>query len=434
MRIWIVMTGEALPSDGKNVRLRRAATLARECAVRGHDVTWWTSTFNHQGKIQRAGADKGVTTEEGVRVEMLYSPAYRRNVSIGRLINHRLLGKSLARRIQKETPPDVIFCAWPTIEFSVVSTAFGHRNGVPVIIDVRDLWPDIFLDVVPRQLRPVMRVALQPMVRAAKDVFRKCAGITAISPGYLDWALGYAKRPRNKFDQVFPLGYEKPTPSDIDAAQARRELAGAGVDPAKKICWFVGVFGATYDLTTVIKTAALLQERGRDDIQFVLSGGGEKNSEWRKMAEGLRNVVFTGWVDGAKIVCLGEMSSIGLAAYTLSAPQGLPNKLYEYMAFGLPVVSSLRGEAEQFLAENRCGLTYQSNSPESLISELLRLVDNQQLQSEYGANGRELYNTQFRSEKVYPAMVDYLETVGSTIQRDHFDRLHNVTAAGKDAV
>jgi hypothetical protein len=36
-------------------------------------------------------------------------------------------------------------------------------------------------------------------------------------------------------------------------ALARRELTDAGVNPAKKICWFVGVFGATYDLATVIR-------------------------------------------------------------------------------------------------------------------------------------------------------------------------------------
>jgi glycosyltransferase involved in cell wall biosynthesis len=422
MRIWIVMTGEALPSDGKNVRLRRAATLARECAARGHEVTWWTSTFNHQGKVQRAEADKRINTEDGIRIELLYAPSYRRNVSIGRLINHRFLGRSLARRIRNETPPDVIFCAWPTIEFSDVSTAFGSRHGVPVVIDVRDLWPDIFVDVAPAPLRPAVRIALHPMVKKAKEVFRKCSGITAISPGYLAWALGYAGRPPNGLDRVFPLGYDKPVPSGDDVAHARRELEAVGVDSTKKICWFVGVFGATYDLTTVIKAASLLQEQGREDFQFVLSGGGERNSEWRAMAQGLRNVVFTGWVDGAKIVCLGEMSHVGLAAYTASAPQGLPNKLYEYMAFGLPVVSSLRGEAEQFLAESRCGLTYQSNSPENLIATLSDLGANPQRRSEYGMNGRRLYSTQFSAEKVYPAMADYLEAAGSTIQRDDSGR------------
>jgi glycosyltransferase involved in cell wall biosynthesis len=413
MRIWIVMTGEALPTDGKNIRLRRAATLANLCASRGHDVTWWTSTFHHQKKQQRANADTSITTEDGVRIEMLYAPAYNRNVSVGRLVNHRILGNSLARRLQTENPPDLILCAWPTIEFSVVCVDYARANRVPVIIDVRDLWPDIFVDVVPFAVRKLMKAALYPLRNSAKYVFHNCSGIVGISPGYLMWALGYANRPRKALDAVFPLAYEKPKPADSDVAMARRELTDAGVNAAKKICWFVGVFGTTYDLATVIRAAALMQERGRDDIQFVLSGYGEKDSELRTMAGGLSNIVFTGWVDGAKISVLGEISAVGLAAYTQSAPQGLPNKLYEYMAFGLPMVSSLKGEAEEFVVGNRCGLTYQGGSPESLLSALLSLVDNRQLRFEYGTNGRHLYETELSSHKVYAAMMDYLEAAGS---------------------
>jgi hypothetical protein len=81
---------------------------------------------------------------------------------------------------------------------------------VPVIIDVRDLWPDIFVDVVPFGLRTLMKIALYPLRKSARYVFNNCSGIVGISPGYLMWALGYANRPRRALDVVFPLGYEKP--------------------------------------------------------------------------------------------------------------------------------------------------------------------------------------------------------------------------------
>lgn len=423
------MTGEALPTDGKNIRLRRAATLANLGASRAHDVTWWTSTFHHQKKQQRANTDISIMTEDGVRIEMLYAPAYQRNVSVGRLINHRILGKRLASRLHAENPPDVILCAWPTIETSVVCTDYARAKGVPVIIDVRDLWPDIFVDLAPFAVRNLMKLALYPLRKSAKYVFRNCTGIVGISPGYLTWALGYANRPRKALDAIFPLGYEKPKPADGDVALARRELADVGVDAAKKICWFVGVFGTTYDLATVIRAAALMQERGRDDIQFVLSGYGEKDSELRTMASGLSNVVFTGWVDGAKISVLGELSAVGLAAYEQSAPQGLPNKLYEYMAFGLPIVCSLEGEAEDFVVGNHCGLKYEGGSPESLVSALLSLVDNRQLCLEFRNNGRRLYEADLSSEKVYAAMMDYLEAAVSA-NRQRTTTKHNPVSAG----
>jgi glycosyltransferase involved in cell wall biosynthesis len=414
MRIWIVMTGESLPTDGKNVRLRRVAALANLCASRGHDVTWWTSTFHHQKKQQRASEDTSVVTEDGLRINMLYAPAYRKNVSIGRLINHRILGKSLERKFAAEKPPDLILCAWPTINFSVVCVKYALAKHVPVIIDVRDLWPDIFAQVAPRPLRPLMNLALRPMINKTKFVFRNCSSILAISPGYLRWALGYARRQGTEMDRVFPLGYQKPKPSQSDLEQARRELAALGMDPSKRIVWFVGVFGATYDLGTVIGAASLFQQQGREDVQFVLSGDGEMASKWRAVAQGLTNVIFTGWIDGAKISCLGDASTVGLAAYASSAPQGLPNKLTEYLAFGLPVVSSLKGEAEQFLLEHHCGLTYEPGNARSLASALQTILDNPRLGQQLGATGRKLYESELSSEKVYPAMLEYLESVASS--------------------
>jgi glycosyltransferase involved in cell wall biosynthesis len=407
------MVGESLPTDGRNVRLRRAAMLARYCAARGHDVTWWTSTFDHVKKQHRAQADTSITTSEGVRLEMLYAPAYKRNISVRRLYNHYLLGKAFARRIRFETPPDVILAAWPTIELSEASVKYGIRMGIPVIVDVRDLWPYIFADAAGAWMRPAVKAALHPLVNRARYVFRNCTGILGISPGYLKWALAYAGRDKHALDVMFPLGYEKPKPNDGELVKARNDLLNAGVSPSKAICWFVGVFGSTYDLSTVIKSAAILQARGQNRLQFVFSGRGEKEFEWGKQAEGLHNVVFTGYVDATKICCLGQMAQIGLAAYASSAPQGLPNKMFEYMAFGLPILSSLAGEAQPFLAEHRCGLTYKAQSPDSLIASLAVLENDERLRKEYGDNGRRLYEQFYCSEKVYTAMADYLESVAS---------------------
>lgn len=413
MRVWIVMAGEALPTDGKRVRLRRAATLARYCALRGHDVTWWTSTFDHVRKEHRATTDTSVTTSEGIRLEMLHAPAYKSNISVRRLYNHYVLGKRFADRILREALPDVILTAWPTIELGTASVEYGRRMGVPVIVDVRDLWPDIFVNVASAWLRPLAKTMLRPLVKRAEFVFKNCAGISGISPGYLQWALAYAGRGMCSLDRVFPLGYDKPKPTDDELLNARRELVQGGVDPSKSICWFVGVFGTSYDLSTVIKAAAMLQARGADRVQFVFSGRGEKETEWRKQAQGLGNVVFTGHLDGTKICCMGQIAKIGLAAYASSAPQGLPNKIFEYMAFGLPILSSLEGEAENFLIQHHCGLTYKAQSPESLMAALSEIGADDFLEKDFGSNGRRMYEQFYSSEKIYPAMTDYLELVAS---------------------
>jgi len=79
----------------------------------------------------------------------LYSLKYKKNVSIERIINHHILAYKFSKLAELEVQPDVVLCSYPTIELSLVATKYGKRKNVPVIIDVRDLWPDNFLDMVP---------------------------------------------------------------------------------------------------------------------------------------------------------------------------------------------------------------------------------------------------------------------------------------------
>jgi glycosyltransferase involved in cell wall biosynthesis len=136
---------------------------------------------------------------------------------------------------------------------------------------------------------------------------------------------------------------------------------------------FIGTFGRTYDLSTVISAARELNRQGDDQIQFVLCGHGERADEWRRAAAGLKNVVFPGWVDAAQWTYLQGLRTVGLAAYARNAPQSIPNKLFEYMSGGAPVLSSLQGEGAQFLKENSCGLTYMPGDPASFLSALADL-------------------------------------------------------------
>ena len=59
MKVWLVKLGEPLPVDG-NRRLHRYGILAEMLSQKGHEVTWWTSTFDHWDKKQRFETDKAL--------------------------------------------------------------------------------------------------------------------------------------------------------------------------------------------------------------------------------------------------------------------------------------------------------------------------------------------------------------------------------------
>ena len=400
---------EMLPIDEGHQRAMRAGMLADTLRARQHEVTWWTSAFNHSTKRLRCDHTSTVTLGNGTRLKLLFGRAYRRNVCLARLLNHYQLALEFARQSAKEITPDLILCCWPTIELAAACVRYAEKHNIPVVLDVRDLWPDILLDVIPRSVRWVAKWVSLPYSRMTRKAFERCTAIVGISENYLNWGLGYAGRPRKEFDAVFPLGYQEPVLPPAVVEAERSYLQALGVDDSRTICWFLGSFGQTYDLEPIIHAARELQQLGESRFQFVFSGDGEKRRAWQELARGLRNVVFTGWLDAARIAAMMRMSRIGLAAYRKGAPQGLPNKIFEYLAGGLPILSCLTGECEQFLRSAGCGSQYVAGDSRSFLEELLKLTSSEKYRSRIAMKCLHAFRTQYSASRVYPALACHLE-------------------------
>lgn len=413
MRIWLIQTGEPLPIDGEAPRLLRTGIMAQQLAERGHDVTWWCSTFNHWTKSHRFPRHTTLELADRYRLILLHSPGYRRNVSLARIIDHRILARNLDEQMKEEPEPDLILSSLPTVEMSDVAARFAKRHGAAVIVDVRDLWPDAFLNFVPGGVRPLAKLVLAGMYREARRALRASDAIIGVSDSYLQWGLRYAGRSKRETDFVFPLSYERSAPSPEALKSAEARLTSVGVDPKRTIFWFIGTFGRTYDLSTVIRAARLLHDSGETRAQFVLSGEGASLRECREMAADVPNVVFTEWVNSTEIEWLMRVSSAGLAAYVDKAPQGLPNKLFEYLAAGLPILSSLGAEAENLLASNGCGFTYTPGDAEMLAALVNRLIGDPSLLDETSAAARRTFDEKYSAERVYQPFIEFVERLAA---------------------
>ncbi|MGH8545159.1 MAG: glycosyltransferase, partial [Gammaproteobacteria bacterium] len=150
--------------------------------------------------------------------------------------------------------------------------------------------------------------------------------------------------------------------------------------------------------------------------QFVFAGAGEREQDWRKASAGLTNVVFTGWLSGTSVAALMQISGVALAAYSVEAPQGLPNKIFEYMSAGLPIVSSLRGDAENLLVSSECGVTYDPTNPEALCTALRALVEDEENRRAMGARARARFEAEFGAQTVYDRLADHLVVMSQTWQ------------------
>jgi len=347
------------------------------------------------------------------KIRLIHGPAYKKNVSFRRMINHIIVARKFSRFALSEPKPDIILCSLPTLELSNAAVEYGVYTGVPVVLDVRDLWPDAIYSAVPRGIGWLARIMLRGSVRKMRHALKKCSAITGVSESYLNWALDYAERQRRARDSVFHLSYQLNGVNENEKTAALNALIDGGVDPNKTICWFIGGFGRTYNIETVIDAARRLESEGRTDIQFVLCGEGERGTEWRTMASGLKNVVFTGWIGPPSIAALMDISDIGLAAYAKCAPQGIPNKIFEYMSAGLPILSSLRGETETLIGHYGCGFTYSSSDSIDLVDKLDELLKDSALMTQMGLNSKKLFNEKFAAKSTYSRMAKFLEDLAS---------------------
>lgn len=410
VRVWLIKTGEPLPVDGETERVFRTGILAQLLVDRGHEVVWWTSTFDHYKKLQRTNRDTVIRINDRYDVEMLYSPGYRRNVSLRRIVDHLQLARKLTTRMERAPKPDVIFCAFPTIEMSRVAADYGQRHGVPVVIDVRDLWPETFVDLVPAWAKSIAKVLLSFVFRDVRKAFSKATAITGVTPAFVDWALRYAQRSRTERDRDFPLAYRAMAPSAdaIERAYDFWRTFGITSNNSTFVVCFFGSMNRHMELSTVIEAARKLRTSGKD-FRFVLCGTGDYLRVLRAKAAGCDNIIFPGWVKAPEIWTLMRMSSVGLAPYRRSPSfqASLPNKVIEYFSAGLPVLTSLDGTLGSLLSTYRCGWVYRD--ADELASQLSNLYDSPNLLKAASDSAHTLYEQKFVAENVYGMLVNYLE-------------------------
>jgi glycosyltransferase involved in cell wall biosynthesis len=414
MRVWLQHVGERLPVDGI-ARCYRYGYLAQALVEQGHQVVRWAPTFSHIDKEYRFTNDCQVEIQRDYSIKFVHAPSYRRNIGPARLRSYQVLGRRLTALMAQESPPDIIVAAIPSLEWAAAAVDFGRAHGVPVVVDIRDPWPDVFLNALPHAARFMGRFALRPYRRIAERICRQADALVGVSQGYLDWALALAGRTQQPQDVVVPIGFE-PDPLSSEQLQSKVALLHArGIDPQLPTCLFSGSFERSYDLETLIDAAHRLSDDGQSDIQFILCGDGAKRAALERRARQLRirNMHFLGWVDGAMLQAAASISHIGICAYASDATQGLPNKPFEYMAGRLAVVSSLRGELANFLRTHRCGVNYDANSASSLASAIRRLVlDPPQLESLRDA-GYSAWRRNYRSQCIYSQFVDHLASLTS---------------------
>ena len=406
MKIWLIQTGEDIPL-GNGIRKLRTAVLAEELVRRGHQVTWWAASFSHLRKKWFEREKDRLVLDSGVNVELLHGRGYQSNVSMARVIDHRIVARQFKRRSIDMEQPDFVVCSLPPYDLAYQAAHYANRRSIPLIVDARDYWPDIFVDLAPVFLRPLIRLVLNSEFRLTREAFRAADSITAMSEDNLNWALSYCDREKNCTDRVFYLGFRAPQELSVDQPGWLRALDG------RFIVAFIGTFSKFHSPLVLARAAAILQQDSRKDIAIVIAGaGGDIESKVKAEVAGLQNVTMPGWLDQSGIDILLSRAAIGVCPTSIDA-KFFPNKTFLYFSRGLPVLSAFQGELRRVLDGDGLGHYFHHNDATALANHIKAFCDDPTLHKKTRERVEQAFRERYDEKVVYADFADHIESLAA---------------------
>lgn len=417
MNFWIIHAQEPLPqpSHVTTRRLWRSNTIAEMLAGRGHRVVRWRSGYSHYEKRYLVSGSPREKVE-GYEFQFLEGPPYRRHIGFRRIRHHQAVARKFSElAVAIDHRPDAIHVSNVPIELCRAAVEFARQRGIPVVIDVRDLWPDLFLDIVPAALsifKPGLKWLLRSSYQDAAYAMRHATAVTGITQPFVDWGLRKAGRSRTELDQVFHMSY--PSLGSLRDETGIAKLAERlGLKEKEPLFCYFGSIGYQSDFDTLIEAARLLN--GRVAAKFVICGEGPKLRRLRTKASGLSNVVFPGWLEAEDVRSLMQVATVGLIPfkerdnYTLN----MPNKFSEYLSGGLVLACGLRGEMARLVETHDCGFVYPAGDAVTLAQKLVGLANCPPARLRaMKENAKSLFREQFDYKVVYTRLCGYLEALG----------------------
>lgn len=417
MRVWLLQRNEPTPHDNEGEqRTFRTGIMASMLAEAGHDVVWWTSDFDHYNRCHRYNDNHREPVTRGYDVQYLQSPSYKKNISYGRISANKKVALNFAKVASKDpNKPNVIIASIPTAELAWQGIKYAQQHGIPVFLDVRDLWPDHIIALTPAWIKPFVKLAMLPLSRLTTKVFNQATGVFGLTEPFLDWGLSYAKRERNSCDRVVPMGYIKS--GDIEADQLNEggrfwDELSITEHSGYLIVSFIGTIGRSSNLDVVVEAAKKLEAENKK-IKLVICGDGELAGSLHKKTKGLGNVIMPGWINNGQIKSLLMRSDVGLLPYIQSENyfKNLPNKPAEYLSEGLLLASSLpRGPLYTLIEKFDCGFSYLGDA--ECLTQKLSFYNDHPKQMEKGKeNALEVFNRQLNGEVIYRDMIEFLRNI-----------------------
>ena len=276
-------------------------------------------------------------------------------------------------------------------------------RGKPFVFEVRDLWPEL-----PR----AMGVIRNPLVLGAMSMlewasYRSAHRLIGLSPGIVEGIerLGVS----SERIALVPNGCDLGIFSD-EVEPWRPTQVGV----TDLLAVFAGTHGIANGLDAVLDAAAQLKRRGRNDIKLLLIGQGKLKPGLQARAdrERLDNVVFHEPVNKTRLAGLMAASDVGLQCLA-NVPAFYygtsPNKFFDYIAAGVPVLNNYPGWLAEMISQHRCGFAVPPDNPAAFADALEQAAADRVALKTMGKRGYALAKMEFDRALLADRWADWVE-------------------------
>jgi glycosyltransferase involved in cell wall biosynthesis len=363
--------------------------LARHLCRRGHQVTVIASPVSYltgtgqDERNRKQTDDLGVTILRSYTLPVLHRSFLLRVFSFLSFMISSFITGLFVRKV------DLVWGTTPPIFQGPTAWLLARLKGVPFILEVRDLWPAFAVAV--GVLNHPFLIRLSEWLE--RFLYRHADQVVVNSPGFIQHV---EARGAKRVDLV-PNGSD---PEMFDPASDGEHFRKKFGLENCFVVMYAGAHGMSNDLDVVLDSAENLSDD--PSIQIVLLGSGKEKPRLRAEVDrrGMENVMFLPPVPKIEIpavlagadACLAILKPLELYKTTY------PNKVFDYMAAGRPVLLAIDGVIREVIEEAQAGVFVQPGDPGALASVIRELATNPQKCRTMGMNGRKTVESRFARE------------------------------------
>lgn len=383
----------------------RLSEFAAAWAEEGHDVTVLTGMPNHPTGVvplEYRGRLGMRERSDGYEVLRTWLYATPNEGFVKKILGHlSFMVTALVLGLPRLGRADVVMVSSPTF-FSIFSAwVISRVKRARLVVEVRDLWPAIFVELGVLKNRQIIRV----LERLELAAYRAADQVVVVTEGFRNDIVG----------RGIPAGKVHTIRNGVDLARFRpdapqedavRERMGAGEDDV--LVLYIGAHGISHGLTAVADAAAKVTDP-RVKFAFVGEGAAKADLEARVRELGLEHVTMLPGVPRDEVpdilaaadICLVPLRDVALF------DTFIPSKIFEYLGAGKAVIGSVRGEPATILAEAGAVVVEPEDSG-AIANAVDKLAADPETRADMGRAGRRHVEQEFDRRSLALAYLDIL--------------------------